>query len=61
MKEQKKEKRPTRAMYLSEEMENVASMQEATGMIPVPPQSDEEAENYASLYDLPSEEHIKNK
>lgn len=61
MKEQRKEKCPQRAMFLADEMENVASMQEATGMIPVPPQSDEEAENYASLYDLPSEKDIKNK
>ena len=59
--DRKNKKLPPSAVYLSDELETVASMQEATGMIPVPPQNDTEAENYASLYDLPPEEHIENK
>jgi hypothetical protein len=38
--------------------ESVASATECTGLIPTPPVSEEEAESYTKIYDVP---HPKNK
>lgn len=40
---------------LIDKVNNVASYGECTGLIPTPPQSDEEADSYTDIYTVPNQ------